>query len=124
MNNRGISLVELIAVIVIIGLLALITFPSITKMLSDFRTSTTEIQESSIIEGAKSYVADNVGITIFKTDEGIEEVTVKKLYDDGYIDGEFINRNTNKEYDLEKSKVIIEYSNNKYKYTVNLVDKE
>ena len=125
MNRKGISLVELIAVIAIVALLAIIIYPNITKVLNNFKDSTTEMQKSSIVEGAKSYVAYNVGKTIFTTDsEDAVEVTLQTLYDGGYIDGEFKNKETGKYYDLNNSKVMIEYEGNDYKYTVNLVDKE
>lgn len=125
MNNRGLSLVEVLAVIAIVGLLAAILYPSMTKVLSNFKEDTINIQKSSIIEAAESYVADNVGITIFLDDNvQTEEITLKTLYDGGYIDGDFVNTITGNDYDLNKSNVKVKQENNSYEYTVELVDKE
>lgn len=59
MNNKGFSLIELLAVIAILAIILLIFTPSITKMIDNFRNDDkTEILKSSAISAAKEYVVD------------------------------------------------------------------
>ena len=60
MNKRGFTLVELLAVIIIISLLALLTSTSITKMLKDAKNDLSGIQIASIKAAAESWGADNL----------------------------------------------------------------
>lgn len=51
----GFTLIELIAVIVVIGLVAVIAFPSVTNILKSSRQNTAGIQTSEIVRAAKDW---------------------------------------------------------------------
>lgn len=125
MNKKGMTLVELITVLVVIGMIAVITIPTIIKTINKSKEQTTDIQEASIKEAANSYVSKNVGLNIFIDDSTItEEITLKTLVNEGYLKGELKNLKTNKEYNLVKSKVIVSknsYSKS-YNYELKLYD--
>lgn len=125
MNKKGMTLVELITVLVVIGMIAVITIPTIIKTINKSKEQTTDIQEASIKEAANSYVSKNVGLNIFIDDSTItEEITLKTLVNEGYLKGELKNLKTNKEYDLEKSIVIVSKNsvNKSYNYKLKLYD--
>lgn len=123
MNKKGLTLIELITVLVVISIIALITIPIITKTMNKSKEQTNLLEESSITEAAKSYVAKNIGITLFLDTENEKEIiTLKVLSDEGYLKGKLKNPKTNKDYDLEKSTIIVTRKQNNYSYTLNLVD--
>lgn len=125
MNNKGLTLVELIAVIVIIAILALIIYPQVTKQLSSMKNDTNIIEESSIKEAAKEYLADHVGNKLTFTNNK-ENVTLETLINDGYLEGSTKNSKTGKNMDLINSKVVITRTgslpNYKYTYQIELYD--
>ena len=125
MNKKGWPLVEIIAVIAIIALLTILIYPQVTKLLSNMKTNTNEIQESSIKEASEQYLADHVGKDLNFTNNK-EVVTLKVLIDEGYLEGSTKNSKTGRNFDLINSKVTItrtgEIENYKYTYKVELYD--
>lgn len=122
MNKKGLTIVELLAVLVVIGLMAVVIFPVITGNINDSQNKTNEIQKASIKEAAESYVADNVGLNIF-LNKDTEEITLNTLIENGYLTGDYSNPKNGKDYDLINSKVTIKKENNSYIYTIDLVTK-
>ena len=60
MKKNGFTLIELIATIVILSLIALIVFPAITSMVKSSRDSAYDSQVNIIIKAAKAYYLNNV----------------------------------------------------------------
>ncbi len=58
MKNKGFTLIEIIATIIILGILMIITIPSVSKFLSDTRSSAYKSHEKSMEEAAKSYTIE------------------------------------------------------------------
>lgn len=91
MNNKGLTLVEVIAVLVILSIIAVIVTPNIAVSVRDYKDRTTQTQLSTIKEATKNWVADNVNkINCDGTTYGI---TVKKLQTEGYLDKNLKNPN-------------------------------
>ncbi|MBE6160314.1 MAG: type II secretion system protein [Lactobacillales bacterium] len=121
MNKKGLTIVELLAVLVIIGLIALVIFPVVTDNITGSQKKSQEIQKASIKEAAESYVAENIGKTInFTEADNKEEINLNTLIEEGYLKGNYNNPQTGKEYDLETSKVTVTKDNNSYSYDVVL----
>ena len=80
MNHKGFTLVELLAVIVILAVVAIVTVPIIFNVLDDSQEGINKSQEKSIIESAKKYVIDNP----FAEETHI--ICVNELIKGGYID--------------------------------------
>lgn len=110
--KNGFTLVELLAVIVILSVIALITTIATGSIVNNSRNSLSEIQVSKIEEAAQVYYL-NVGVG-YETDEFSECVSVERLLEKGYIDAtEILDPKTNKSI---TGSVLISYSSNKYSY--------
>lgn len=101
MNNKGFSLIELLAVIALIAIILLIFIPNITKMIDKFRDEDkVEILKNNAISAAKEYVVDgnlnsnsvscgmNEGIILVQSDNSSDKTLVSEKYllaDDYYV---------------------------------------
>ena len=59
MNKKGFTLVELLAVVVLLGIIALLTVPVVDKILRDNRQKTNEVNIDTILNAAYDYVQQN-----------------------------------------------------------------
>ena len=112
MNNKGFSLIELLAVIAILAIILLIFTPSIAKMVDNFRNDDkVEILKSSAISAAKEYVVDgNVNSKInLSSCPNIEiAINVSELINNNYLnnddEGFYTNKTITVTYDCENKK--------------------
>ncbi len=79
MKKNGFTLVELLAVIVILAVIALITVPIINGTINDSKDRLSDEQYSRVRDAVKTYTAKNVS-------EDCECVTVDELKKQGYLD--------------------------------------
>lgn len=87
--KRGFTLIELLGVIVVLGLLALITIPSVSKTIKNQQESLYNSQLELIKEAAKGYVASN----IFSIDtDAITSTNPYKIYLSQLQDGNYIEK--------------------------------
>lgn len=118
-NNKGFSLVELLAAIVIMGILTGIGIVSVTYLINKTEKEYYKAQESEIIMAAKSYTQDNRGFLPKRVGQK-NQIYLKTLQSKKYI-GEVLDRNK-KKCDPDRSYVqVYRYSKNNYSYVVNLV---
>lgn len=82
MNNKGFTLVELLATIVILGLLSIITIVSVTKYYEKSKENAVSAFEKNIVTSLESYVSI-YGSRLFCSSCGIESRTVQKCYYSG-----------------------------------------
>ncbi len=126
MNRKGFTLIELIAVIVILSLIALIVFPAINSVIKDSKEKAYEEQKQTILKAAKQLSYENSDILPAETDGSTETIELACLTIGCTINGKQINggylnedelkdpRNTNKNLD---GVVEITYHTNQYHYT-------
>ncbi|GKV68789.1 hypothetical protein NCCP2716_12870 [Sporosarcina sp. NCCP-2716] len=76
-NEKGLTLVELLAVIVILGIIAAIAVPAIGNIIDNSRVKAIKADAQTILSASNLYFAEN-------SDEA-GPITLKKLSDDGYI---------------------------------------
>ena len=117
--NRGFSFVELLAAIVIMGLLSGLAIVSIRFLLNKAEKEYYKAQESEIIMAAKSYTQDNrnhlpkrVGL---KT-----QIFLSTLQEKKYI-GDVVDRSKKKCFPDQSYVQVYRYDKNHYSYVVDLV---
>lgn len=128
MKNRGLTLIELIATLVVLSVIATIVIPNIYDSINDYKTGLYEMQLKSIIGASKNWSADNY--KKLSVEEGGETyVYLKELQEDGYIDNPLKNNKDGKEFNgntfvLIKCNVIKSDKNNEenYNYSYEVYD--
>ncbi|WP_188207301.1 type IV pilin protein [Alkalibacillus aidingensis] len=79
-NEKGITLVELLAVVVILGIIALIAVPAIANVIEDSRYDSVKATGINIIEAADLYAITN--------NISDDDVDLEDLVDGNYLDGD------------------------------------
>ena len=88
--KKGFTLVEMLAVITIIGLLALLTVPAIDSMIKENKNTIYELQEQQILDALKEYASENA-LTL----EDENTITLGDLKRSGLIEKNIRNPKTN-----------------------------
>lgn len=148
LNNKGFTLVELLAVVVILSILISIMVPSVNYLIDKNKEDNYEKLKSGIISAAKVYLSDNRyeidlkdktdGICDNgKTEEDINKVgentltdsklLIKTLVDNNNLstdsEGNIINpKDKSQILDLNTSYILIKYQCNSKDYTYTLED--
>lgn len=122
-NNKGFTLVEILAVIIIIGVIATIAAPSVSKYISGSKLTTFIAYEDSMEDAAKNAVLDCVGKNSSKCElpeKGeTREFKLSYLISEGFIDP--IKTSKGNSCDFDKSFVRVENRGNlNYKFNVCL----
>ena len=118
-KNKGFSLVEILAAIVILGLLSTIAIVSVNYILQKAEKEYYKSQKDEIILAAKSYTQDNRN-SLPKRVGMRTEITLKTLQDKKYI-GKVVDRHK-RECDKDETVVqVYKYDKTHYSYTVTLV---
>jgi len=121
MNKKGFTLVELLAVIIILSLLALLTNTAVTKLVKDSKDELSDTQIQLIQSAAEAWGADNL-LKLPKAGE-CSYLTLENLQKYGLIDSSIIDPNTNDEISPDlKIKITTttsEYGNTIISYEVN-----
>ena len=110
-KRKGFTLAELLAVIVILGIITSITVPIVTDQIDKYKTKVCISQYDNILNAARSYGADHL------TELGKSQtITLKTLNDGGYIDASNMKDPITKNTISQDLKIIIEKVGKKYKY--------
>lgn len=110
-KRKGFTLAELLAVIVILGIITSITVPIVTDQIDKYKTKVCVTQYDNILNAARSYGADHL------TELGKSKtITLKTLNDGGYIDASNLKDPVTKNTISQDLKIIIEKVGKKYKY--------
>ena len=126
--KKGFTLIELIATLVILSIVAIIVVPNIDKNFKKMVKGVTDVQKEAIIEASKNWANDNINSMPSVNDE-VVYVYLKELKDGGYL-SENVYKNTDlTEYNdnifIEITCEVIESdqnNNTNYKYNYNLYD--
>lgn len=93
--KRGFTLVELLAVITLLGLLSLIVVPVVEKLIKDSEEQLYQTQINNIELGAKSWASKNV----FNLPEsGYIDKTICELERDGFLEMDIKNPKTDERF--------------------------
>ena len=112
MKRKGFTLAELLAVVTILGILALIVFPTANSAIKKSREKSYEQQIESIIKSAKTWGLENRN-SLSNTSKNY--LTIEELQQGGYLGAkDTINPITNEKMN---GCVIIAYDKEYYQYT-------
>lgn len=110
-KRKGFTLAELLAVIVILGIITSITVPIVTDQIDKYKTKVCVTQYDNILNAARSYGADHL------TELGKSKtITLKTLNDGGYIDASNLKDPVTKEKISLELQIHIVKIGKKYKY--------
>ena len=121
MNKKGFTLVELLATIIILGLLTLLASTSVTKVLKESKGDLYTTQIKLVESAAEAWGAEN--IDKLPNDGECKFLTVETLQDYGLIDKDITNPKTNEKIDnnikIKISSSKTGYGNSVTNYEVN-----
>jgi len=80
-NKKGLTLIELIAVLVILGIIAAIAIPTIGNTINNQRESAAEANWSAVLSAAQLYSAQNATVTAFSIDDLVAASNLSKVVD-------------------------------------------
>ena len=108
-NEKGMTLIELLAVIVIIAIIAAIAIPAIGNIIENSRYSAVKSDALNALAAANIYYTENP--------QDVDGVTIKELADAGYLEsqGKLLDANSivNATDGLELTTGAIKFSGNK-----------
>lgn len=90
--RKGFTLIELMAVIVIISLVCLLTFPNIVNQIQKSKDANKDNTEKVVLSSAKKYVNDNIDQYSNNDDYCI---SVEELVDNDYLKEDIVNNEDN-----------------------------
>ena len=117
MNKKGFTLIELMAVIVILSVIAVITTPVIINVVSNVRSELSKQQKQIIENAARMWGVKELSLE--KQEDGNYKpsqtrIPISKLKQNNYLEDKEINNLTEEE--LNKAGVCISYEDNQYIY--------
>lgn len=112
-KQKGFTLVELLAVLILLGLIIVIAIPTINKSLESSKEKARKTQEGIIINAAKSYAAENAS----KITNCTTYLTIEDLLKEDYIDSS--KADNIKESDLIEMCVKVTSEYNQYTYKIS-----
>ena len=120
--KKGFTLVELLAVLFIIGLISVLAIATITKHANELKKISNSEIEELIKSSAKSYIYDNENIK--KNVKAGKKVSIEYqlLKQEGYISNDIVDIKSYKKIDINKYCVCVTYEN--YDYIYNIMLKE
>lgn len=113
MKKNAFTLIELIAVIVILGLILVIIMPTLTDTLNRTKDKLNNTQKKQILSAARNWGMENLNDSTNKTDR---KVTIKELQNAGFLDDKEVKNLKSKTNLEDNTTICIVYKDNQYIY--------
>ena len=117
--KKGFTLIEILAVVVIIGLVSILVIPKITNSLKNKKSDVDTTTNNIVLTAAKNYINNNLN-KFDKVDNNIFCLPLTTLTRNGYLDSPV--KNVTDDKDITNSKSVKITYNKGFKYQV--VDKK
>ena len=115
MNKKGFTLVELLAVIIILAVILTIILPSVSRTLKKSKNTIYDIQINDILNSTYDYSLKNLKLL---PESGKTYITLNELKKHGYIENNIKDPKTNKNFENDLV-ISIENVGSKYKNTLD-----
>lgn len=118
LGNRGLTLIELLAVLIVLSIIAIIITPNIAASIKEYQERLYDIQVNGIKDAAKNWLADQIDqgvIANIPTEGNSVSVNLITLQNGGYVDPDLKDPRNKKKmngYDC----VTIRYAGEQYTY--------
>lgn len=117
MKKNAFTLIELLAVITILSIVAMITYPLVTSVINDSKKKACQEQINTIENAANRWFTDKLAANPTFT---ATSVTISKLYTDGYLKTYPVQNPMYKNKEIPGTTSInIQEKQNQYVFTLN-----
>lgn len=115
--KRGFTLIELMAVIVVLGIVAVIVMPTIDRFVRKAQYASYDVQIDAIIDGAKNWTVDNTNRIPDNNNETIS-IYLSELKNGGFVREDLINPLTDQSFS-NNTLIVITKKNDGLLFAVN-----
>ena len=119
-NKKGFTLMELLAVIVILSVLILLAMPAVLRLMENAKKNAFITESQEILKIANTAYADKIA-----KGETVTEITLEELKTEGYTDKDFSSTSGKVEFERDANGVItskLTYSNETYSVSEATMD--
>jgi type II secretory pathway pseudopilin PulG len=114
--RKGLTLIELLAVIITLGIIFGIALPKLSSVLVKSNDKLYSIMEKQLLEAGKKYVLEYKYEIEGLVDTGVGYITIEDLIMKGVINGPIIDPRTDESIPLDAIIMVVETSNGGYNY--------
>ena len=114
-KHKGFSLIEILATIVILGIVSTVGIVSVNRMITNSRQHYYESQEQQMVLAAQSYVNDNRNI-LPKNVGGMRKIYLSTLREKNYLKEDIVDQNKEVCYKDKSYVAVYKSSKSEYKY--------
>ena len=115
--KKGFTLIELIAVVVIMGLLCILAIPNLLNVINSKKGEISSAFEEVLISASKLYIGDN-SYSFPKSDGNVYCITLNTLVEKDYLSEPVKDPINNNEISLD-TYVVVNVVNNSFEYEIN-----
>lgn len=127
--KKGFTVVELLATIIILGIIGTIGVAIFDKVVHNMRIKAYETQKQNLVLSAERWLNDKKGTTEFPSKDELNSnisynLYLRNLLKEKYIDGDICNQEDRVKIDYYKSYIKISENGKIYNYELNIVNTE
>lgn len=127
--KKGFTVIELLATIIVLGIIGTIGVAIFDKVIHNMRLKAYETQKQNFILSSERWLNDKKGTSEFPKKEELNsevsyKLSLRKLLKDSYIDRYICNQEDRLKIDYDNSYVEISVNGKIYDYKLNIVNTE